>query len=135
MPRMDETPEIPLLTLRDTLVVAIQGELHDRAAERLQRRILDRIAESRPRGLLIDVTGLPVVDSFLGRLLRDTALMAKMMGVPTVLVGLQPAVAVTLAELGLELPGVHTDLDLERGLAWLQRQGRQTPPAGRVRSR
>ena len=132
---MDEAPEVPLLTLRGTIVVSIQGELPDRAAERLQQRILQRIAQSRPRGLLIDVTGLPVVDSFLGRLLRDTAMMARLMGVPTVLVGLQPAVAVTLAELGLELPGIHTDLDLERGLAWLERQGSQTPPGARGPSR
>lgn len=116
--------DIPLLEIRGVVVVSIQTELHDRAAERLQQRILDRIAEARPKGLVIDVTGLMVVDSFLGRLLRDTALMARMMGVPTVLVGLQPAVAITLTELGLDLPGIHTDLDLERGLAWLERQAR-----------
>ena len=125
---MAEELNIPLLELRGVVVVTIQTELHDRAAEGLQRRILERIAETNPKGLLIDVTGLPVVDSFLGRLLRDTALMARMMGVPTVLVGLQPAVAITLTELGLDLPGIHTDLDLERGLAWLEQQGRGLPP-------
>ena len=126
---MAEEPNIPLLELRGIVIVSIQTELHDRAAQQLQQRILDRIAESRPSGLLIDVTGLPVVDSFLGRLLRDTALMARMMGVPTALVGLQPAVAITLTELGLDLPGVHTDLDLERGLAWLEQQARVRRPS------
>lgn len=129
---MGEEFHIPLLELRGVMVVSIQTELHDRAAENLQRRILERIAERHPRGLLIDVTALSVVDSFLGRLLRDTALMARMMGVPTVLVGLQPAVAITLTELGLELPGIHTDLDLERGLAWLEQQGLDRPPSARA---
>ena len=133
---MVEEADVPLLELRGVVIVSLQTELHDRAAERLQRRILERIAERRPRGLLIDVTGLPLVDSFLGRVLRDTALMARMMGVPTVLVGLQPAVAITLTELGLDLPGIHTDLDLERGLAWLEQHTRaRRPPSERDRSR
>lgn len=105
----------------------IQTELHDQAAQALQRRILERLEQTKARGLLIDVTSLTVVDSFLGRLLRDTAVMARMMGAPTVLVGLRPAVAITLSELGLDLPGIHTDLDLERGLAWLEEQSRHKP--------
>lgn len=133
---MADEPDIPLLELRGVVIVSLQAELHDRAAQRLQQRILDRIAETRPRGLLIDVTGLPVMDSFFCRVLRDTALMARMMGVPTVLVGLQPAVAITLTELGLDLPGIHTDLDLERGLAWLEKQARDRRlPSDHGRSR
>lgn len=119
---MAEGADVPMVLLRGCLVVTLQQELHDQAAERLQSRILERLQEIRPLGLILDVTALPVVDSFLGRLLRDTAVMARLMGSRTVLVGLQPAVAITLCELGLDLPGIHTDLDLERGLEWIQRQ-------------
>ena len=119
---MSEPGSCSIVSVRDMMVVTLQGELHDRQAEQVQQSILQKLAELHPRGLLLDASGLPVVDSFLGRLLRDTAVMARMMGVPTVLVGLQPPVAIALAELGLELPGVRTDLDVERGLAWLQQQ-------------
>lgn len=122
---MPEPADAPIVLLRGCLVVTVQEELHDQAAERLQARILERLQQVRAPGLIIDVTALPVVDSFLGRLLRDTAIMARLMGAETVLVGLQPAVAITLCELGLDLPGIHTDLDLERGLEWLERRIRQ----------
>ncbi|MEW6045646.1 MAG: STAS domain-containing protein [Bacillota bacterium] len=122
---MADGSEVPLLLLRGFLLVPIQTELHDQAAQALQRRILEKLEQTKAEGLLIDVTALTVVDSFLGRLLRDTAVMARMMGALTVLVGLRPAVAITLSELGLDLPGVHTDLDLERGLAWLEEQRRR----------
>lgn len=125
---MDEDGDIPILLMRDVLVVSVQRELHDQAARRLQERLLERLGQTKAKGVLIDVTALPVVDSFLGRLLRDTAVMARMMGALTVLVGLQPAVAITLTELGLELPGIHTDLDLERGLAWLEKETRSNEP-------
>lgn len=128
---MDEAGEVPILLMRGFLVVSVQRELHDRAAQKLQERLLERLEQTKAKGVLIDVTALAVVDSFLGRLLRDTAVMARMMGALTVLVGLQPAVAITLTELGLDLPGIHTDLDLERGLSWLENETYRRQPAQR----
>ena len=112
---------IPILKVEDTLMVSIQVELHDQQALDLQEDILSEIDRTQAKGLLIDVTALEVVDSFLGRLISDTAAMARMMGTQTVLVGLRPAVAITLVELGLDLPGVQTALNVERGLALIRR--------------
>lgn len=112
--------KVPILKIEDFLLVPVQVELHDRVAEALQREIVETLAACGARGVLIDVTSLEVVDSFLGRLICDTANMTRIMGARTVLVGLQPAVAITMVELGLELPGVHTALNMEKGLAWLR---------------
>lgn len=117
--------KVPILQIEDFLLVSIQVELHDRSAETLQRDIVEVLASSKAKGVLIDVTTLEVVDSFLGRLIGDTANMTRIMGARTVLVGLQPAVAITMVELGLELKGVHTTLDMEKGLAWLRRNSGQ----------
>ncbi len=111
---------IPILKIEDFLVVSVQTELHDKHAAGLQVDILRELARARARGVLIDVTILDVVDSFLGRLIGETASMARLMGASTCLVGLQPAVAITLVELGLDLAGVHTALNMEKGLAWLR---------------
>ncbi len=112
--------QVPILSLEGFLVVSIQEDLSDHEAENLQQRLLERVEDSRARGVLIDVSGLDVVDSYFCRILRDTGAMAQLMGVTTCVVGLAPAVAVTLTELGLDLSMVHTDANLERGLAWLR---------------
>ncbi len=111
---------IPILKFEDFLIITVQTELHDQHALGLQMDILHELARARARGVLIDVTALDVVDSFLGRLIGETASMARLMGARTCLVGLQPAVAITLVELGLDLAGVHTALNMEKGLAWLR---------------
>ena len=108
--------EITIMKIGSNLIVPIQVELHDVAAVRVQQDIMEAIEEKGARGLLIDISKLEVVDSFLGRLIGDTAAMARAMGTETVLAGLQPAVAITLMELGLNLGGVHTALDAEAGL-------------------
>jgi len=112
---------MPILKIGETLILSIQPDLHDRAALRLQEDILEKISETRVRGLVIDVTAMGLVDSFMGRLLSDSAAMAKNMGVDTVLVGVQPEIAITLQELGLGLKGIHIALNLEKGLALLQK--------------
>ncbi len=117
---MNSQIEVPILRLEGFLVVSVQVELTDTGAERLQHRLLRAVTENRARGVLIDLTALDLVDSYFCRLLRDTAAMCQLMGADTVLVGLRPAVAVTLTELGLDLPDMHTDLSLERGLMWLR---------------
>lgn len=114
--------EVPILKLGSFLVVSVQIELTDLGAERLQTRLLESVTTSRARGVVIDLTALDLVDSYFCRLIRDTASMCALMGATTVLVGLRPAVAVTITELGLDLPGIHTDLSLERGLEWLREQ-------------
>lgn len=111
---------VPILRLEGFVVVSIQDDLSDQEAEDLQKRLLESLAERRASGVLIDVSGLEIVDSYFCRVLRDTASMAQLMGVTTCITGLAPAVAVTLTELGLELSMVHTEGNLERGLQWLR---------------
>lgn len=112
--------QVPILSLEKFLVVSIQEELSDHEAEDLQKRLLERIDSTDSRGVLIDISGLDLVDSYFCRILRDTAAMAQLMGARTSVVGMAPAIALTLTELGLELTNVHTDLSLERGLDWLR---------------
>jgi rsbT antagonist protein RsbS len=109
---------IPVLKIKDVLVVSLQ-DLHDQGALELQDDVLSQLSRTGAHGLLIDVSGIDVVDSFLGRVIGDTANMAKLMGARTVLAGIQPAVAITITELGLSLPGVQTALNLEKGLSML----------------
>lgn len=116
--------KVPILKMGDTLILTIQGELHDKTAIMIQEDILQKIYETRARGLVIEVSAVGVVDSFLGRMLFDTATMARTMGVETVLVGIQPKIAITLQEMGLEIKGVHSALNLERGIALLQGMGK-----------
>lgn len=116
--------EIPLLQIEQFLIVSVQSEPTDAEAEALQKRLLDTLGQNQARGFLLDFSGLDIVDSFLARIIRDTAQMGKLMGVPTTVVGLNPAVAITLTELGLALPDIHTDLNLERGLEWLRKATR-----------
>ncbi|MBM3460949.1 MAG: STAS domain-containing protein [Armatimonadetes bacterium] len=111
---------IPVLRLKNVLVVSLQVEMEDRVAIDLQEDILSTLARTGAGGLIVDVSGVEVVDSFLGRIIGDTARMASMMGANTVLVGIQPAVAITLTELGLVFSNVRTALNLEKGLALLK---------------
>ncbi|MGQ9611316.1 MAG: STAS domain-containing protein [Chloroflexus sp.] len=112
---------IPILKIGDILIASIQVALHDASAVQFKDDLLQKIHDTRAHGVIIDLTALDVVDSFIGRLIADIAAMAGLMGARVVLTGLQPAVAITLVELGLELPRVLTALNLEKGLAMMQR--------------
>jgi len=112
---------IPILKLGRLLLVTIQVDMHDRLAMQLQDDLTARIVKDRATGVLIDISALDIVDSFIGRMISHTAAMAKILDARTVLVGMQPAVAITLVELGLTLEGVATALNIERGLALLER--------------
>jgi len=112
--------EITILKMGDNIIVPVQVELHDKAAMRLQEAILQKIEETEARGLLIDISAVSIVDSFLARLMGDTSRMARMMGVETVLVGMKKEVVVTLIELGMVLTGIHTALNIEEGLQYLE---------------
>ena len=107
---------IPILRMGDCLLVTIQVDMHDRLAITLQDDIMSRIADTRARGLIVDISALEVVDSFIGRVLGNIAGMARILDTQTVVVGMRPAVAITLVELGLSLPGVITALNVERGM-------------------
>lgn len=120
-----EIIRIPILQIEDFLVASIQVALHDRSAVQFRDDLLQRIYETKAKGLIIDLTAVDIVDSFIGRLIGDVAEMAALMGSRVVVTGLQPAVAITLTELGLELPGVITALNLEKGIATLRRLVRQ----------
>jgi len=111
---------IPILKMGDFLLVTIQVDMHDRLALTLQDDLTDRIVKARAKGVLIDISSLEIVDSFIGRMLGNIAAMARVLDAETVVVGMQPAVAITLVELGLSLTGVRTALNMEKGLALLQ---------------
>lgn len=111
---------IPILRMGRLLLVTIQVDMHDRLAMALQEDLTTRIVKDRANGVLIDISALDIVDSFIGRMISDTAAMAKILDAKTVLVGMQPAVAITLVELGLTLEGVHTALNVELGIKMLE---------------
>ena len=111
---------IPILKMGDLLLVSIQVDMHDQLALALQDDLTDKIAKTGAHGVLIDISAVEVVDSFIGRMIANIAGMARILDARTVLVGMQPAVAITLVELGLTLPGVQTALDVERGMALLR---------------
>ncbi|KQX01522.1 anti-anti-sigma factor [Massilia sp. Root418] len=113
---------IPILKMGQLLLVTIQVDMHDRLAMTLQDDLTSRIVQDRARGVLIDISTLDIVDSFIGRMISNTAAMARVLDAHTVLVGMQPAVAITLVELGLKLEGVQTALNVEKGVLLLQRQ-------------
>src|SRR3954466_3119759 len=102
------------------LLVTIQVDMHDRLAMTLQDDLTTRVAETNARGVLIDISGLEIVDSFIGRMIANISGMARILDAETVVVGMQPAVAITLVELGLSLPGVRTALDVEKGMQLLR---------------
>jgi rsbT antagonist protein RsbS len=111
---------IPILKMGAYLLVSIQVDMHDRLAMTLQDDLTGRIVSDRAKGVLIDISALEMVDSFIGRMLGDIAAMSRVLDAETVVVGMRPAVAITLVELGLSLSGVCTALDIERGLALLR---------------
>jgi rsbT antagonist protein RsbS len=112
---------VPIVRLGDTLIATVQEDLYDRDALDLQEALTAELERTGARGVLLDVSVVETVDSYLGRILRDVALGARLLGAHTVVVGIQPAVAITLVELGLELQGVRTALNPEKGLALLRR--------------
>lgn len=112
---------IPILRMGKFLLVTIQVDMHDQLAITLQNDLAHAVAAQSSTGLLIDISALEMVDSFIGRMIANTAAIGRILDVETVVVGMQPAVAITLVELGLSLPGVHTALNVERGMALLER--------------
>ncbi|MGV3720351.1 MAG: STAS domain-containing protein [Actinomycetota bacterium] len=112
---------IPILRMGPFLLVTIQVDMHDRLALTLQDDLTNQIVQHGARGVLIDISALEMVDSFIGRVLGNIASMSRILDAKTVVVGMQPAVAITLVELGLSLPGVQTALNVEKGMLLLQR--------------
>src|SRR5690348_16288983 len=122
---------IPILKMGRYLLVTIQVDMDDRLATTLQDDLTERIAATCARGVLIDISSVELVDSFIGRMLANVAGMARVLDATTVVVGMQPAVAITLVELGLELPGIRTALNVERGMRLLREAlGEQTTTDG-----
>jgi len=113
---------IPILRMGEFLLVTIQIYMHDQMALKLQDDLSNAIQKNSTKGVLIDISTLEMVDSFIGRMVADISGMGKILGAETVLVGMQPAVAITLVELGLSLPGVSTALDVDRGMTLLRRK-------------
>ena len=110
---------IPILKMGECLLVSIQVDMHDRLAMQLQDDLTTRIADTGARGVLIDISALEVVDSFIGRMLGNIAAMSRVLDAETVVVGMRPAVAITLVELGMSLSGVRTALNVEKGMELL----------------
>jgi rsbT antagonist protein RsbS len=113
---------IPILKLGDALLVTIQVDMHDRLATALEEDLTNRIVKHSAHGVLIDISGLEIVDSFIGRMLDNIAAVSRILDADTVVVGMRPAVAITLVELGLSLAGVKTALNVERGLELINRR-------------
>ncbi len=111
---------IPILRMGDLLLVTIQVDMHDQLALGLQDDLTEKIQATSARGVLIDISALDIVDSFIGRMIATISALARIMDATTVVVGMQPAVAITLVELGLNLTGVRTALNVERGMKLLQ---------------
>ncbi|MFL9828125.1 STAS domain-containing protein [Rhodoplanes sp. SY1] len=120
---------IPILKLGHALLVTIQVDMHDRLATALQEDLTEKIVAARAKGVLIDISALEIVDSFIGRMLDHIAAISRMLDAETVVVGMRPAVAITLVELGLSLSGVKTALNVERGMALLERRIAETESA------
>ena len=112
---------IPILKMGPFLLVTIQVDMHDQLALQLQDDLTSRIVSVKARGVLIDISSLEIVDSFIGRMISNIAAMARVLDAETVVVGMQPAVAITLVELGLSLEGVRTALNVDKGMLLLQR--------------
>jgi rsbT antagonist protein RsbS len=112
--------KIPILRMGEFLLVTIQVDMHDRLAMTLQDDLTKRISETNAHGVLIDISTLEIVDSFIGRMLGNIAAMSRVLDARTVVVGMQPAVAITLVELGMSLPGVRTALNVDAGMKLLR---------------
>ena len=111
---------IPILRMGEFLLITVQVDMHDRLALQLQDDLTERIVQHGSRGVLIDISALEVVDSFIGRMLGNIASMSRVLDAQTVVVGMRPAVAITLVELGMSLPGIRTALTVERGMEILR---------------
>ena len=116
---------IPILRMGELLLVTIQVDMDDRLAMTLQDDLTTQIQRVRAKGVLIDISALDMVDSFIGRMIATLSRMSSILEASTVVVGMRPAVAITLVELGLSLEGVHTALDVERGMQWLRSTSRR----------
>jgi rsbT antagonist protein RsbS len=112
---------IPILRMGDLLLVTIQVDMHDRLAMTLQDDLTTKITQTNARAVLIDISSLEIVDSFIGRMVANISAMSRILDAETVVVGMQPAVAITLVELGLSLTGVRTALNVEKGMELLDR--------------
>jgi rsbT antagonist protein RsbS len=112
--------KIPILRMGAFLLVTIQVDLYDRLALTLEADLVQMVNKTNAKGVLIDISAVSIVDSFMGRIIGNIASMSKILDAETVVVGMQPAVAITLIELGLPLKGVHTALDMERGMNFLK---------------
>ena len=121
---------IPILKMGQSLLVSIQVDMHDRLALSLQDDLTQQIVNTHARGVLIDISSLEVVDSFIGRMLANIAAMARILDAQTVVVGMRPAVAITLVELGLSLTGVRTALNVEKGMRLIADSGGMEDGAG-----
>ena len=119
---------VPILRLGDCLLVSIQVDMHDQLALTLQDDLTQRIVATRARAVLIDISALEMVDSFMGRMLGNIAAMSRILDAQTVVVGMRPAVAITLVELGLQLPGIRTALNVDAGLELLRSAIDRTGP-------
>jgi rsbT antagonist protein RsbS len=113
--------QIPILKVGRCLLVSIQIDMHDKLAMALQDDLTQKLVETHARGVLIDISALDLVDSFIGRMLSNIAAMSRVLDAQTVVVGMRPQVAITLVELGLTLPGIQTALDVDRGLALINK--------------
>ncbi len=111
---------IPILRMGDLLLETIQVDMHDRLAMRLQDDLTNQIVAANARGVLIDISSLDIIDSYIGRILSNISSMSSVLAAQTVVVGMQPAVAITLVELGMSMPGVRTALNVEKGMALLR---------------
>jgi rsbT antagonist protein RsbS len=118
--RRDRVEHIPILKMDEFLLVTIQVDMHDRLVMTLQDDLTERIVQTHARGVLIDISALELVDSFIGRMLGNIATMSRILDAETVVVGMQPAVAITLVELGLPLKGIRTALNVEQGMVFLR---------------
>ena len=112
---------IPILKMGSCLLVSIQVDMHDRLAMELQDDLTNRIVSERARGVMIDISALEIVDSFIGRMLNNIAAMSRVLDAVTIVVGMRPAVAITLVELGLSLTGVRTALNVDKGLTLIRK--------------
>lgn len=114
--------KIPILRMGNMLLVTVQVDLYDRLAETLEADLVQMINKTGAQGVLIDISAVSIIDSFMGRIIGNIATMSKILDAETVVVGMQPAVAITLVELGLPLKGVHSALNMEKGMALLRKK-------------
>ena len=112
--------QIPILKVGEFLLVSIQVDMHDRLAMRLQDDLTAQVVRTRAKGVLIDISALEIVDSFIGRMLGNMASMTRVLGAEAVVVGMRPAVAITIVELGLTLTSIHTALNVDKGMELLR---------------